>query len=288
MCVKKATTVQEQIEKLKSRGCSFENETKAAAILERINYYRLTAYFLTFKKEDGTYINGTSFETVYKIYEFDKELRKLIFSEIESIEIMLRTKTAYYFSHKYGPLGYLDENNFNNRHKTDKFEEKINKAIQDNKTQPFVKHHIENKGSKFPLWVSIELFSFGMLSIFYADLLAADKKALSELVTGDGNNHKNLESWLFCISHLRNWCAHYSRLYYNKFGTVPATPKSSPFKYNDRLFGYLMAMKNVCPDKEKWNFEFINNLDSLISKYKNYIDVKHLGFYKDWKKNLMI
>ena len=61
MCVKKATTVQEQIEKLKSRGCSFENETKAAAILERINYYRLTAYFLTFKKEDGTYIDGTSF-----------------------------------------------------------------------------------------------------------------------------------------------------------------------------------------------------------------------------------
>ena len=112
MCVKSATTIEKQIEILKNRGCIFCDEKRAAKILENLNYYRLTAYFLPFKGDDDNYAEDTTFEKVYGVYNFDKELRKLIFSEIEAIEIMLRTKIAYYFSHKYGPLAYMDKNNF--------------------------------------------------------------------------------------------------------------------------------------------------------------------------------
>ena len=90
MDVKQYTTIQEQLEKLKYRNCFIENTARATEILESINYYRLTAYFLPFKKSDDTYIEGTTLEKVYQIYEFDRKLRHLLFEIIEEIEIMLR------------------------------------------------------------------------------------------------------------------------------------------------------------------------------------------------------
>lgn len=39
---------------------------------------------------------------------------------IEHIEVVIKTRIAYYHSLKYGPLGFLDSNNYNN-----KFDENI-------------------------------------------------------------------------------------------------------------------------------------------------------------------
>ena len=45
MEVKRPTTLDEQIEKLKERGCIIGDEGYAKQVLGQINYYRLTAYF---------------------------------------------------------------------------------------------------------------------------------------------------------------------------------------------------------------------------------------------------
>ena len=74
------------------------------------------------------------------------------------------------------------------------------------------------------------------------------------------------------------------RLYFNKFGTQPRTPNGSPWLYNDRLFGYLMAMKLIYPDKEYWDNIFVCNIESLIEEYSEYIEVKHLGCPSNWKR----
>jgi len=44
LTVKPPTTYEQQIEKLRSRGCIIQDEASAAAILSKVNYYRLTAY----------------------------------------------------------------------------------------------------------------------------------------------------------------------------------------------------------------------------------------------------
>jgi abortive infection bacteriophage resistance protein len=131
------------------------------------NYYRLSAYFLPFKKADGNYIPGTDFNTVYQIYEFDRKLRNLIFAAIEEVEIYLRAKFAYYHAHKYGALGYMDAANYNQRHRHDRFKELIETEIKNNRKVLFVQHHAANYGGQFPVWVRTELFTFGMLSYFY-------------------------------------------------------------------------------------------------------------------------
>ena len=105
-----------------------------------------------------------SFERVYRIYEFDRKLRNLLFSAIEVIEVSLRTRLAHFHSEKYGPLGYLDSSSFNSKHNTDKFKQNIDREIENNKKVLFVKHPIDNYDGQFPLWVISELFTFGMLS----------------------------------------------------------------------------------------------------------------------------
>ncbi len=67
-------------------------------ILNKINYYKLSAYFLPFKKVDDTYTKGTSLLKVYKIYEFDRKLSTLLYGIIQKIEVFIKTQIAYYHS----------------------------------------------------------------------------------------------------------------------------------------------------------------------------------------------
>lgn len=160
MDVKKPATFEEQLNKLKERGCIIKNPKEALSVLKKVNYYRLTAYFLPFVDSNGSYISNTSFNTVLRIYEFDKRLRHLIFPIVEELEILLRTELSYMHAHKHGELGYLSSEAFNSRHKHDAFLETISSCIKHNENQLFVKHHIEKYNSRFPLWVIIELFFF--------------------------------------------------------------------------------------------------------------------------------
>ena len=47
--LKKPTTYQEQLDILKSRGIIIDDPNQCIAVLETVNYYRFTAYFLPFK-----------------------------------------------------------------------------------------------------------------------------------------------------------------------------------------------------------------------------------------------
>ena len=40
----------------------------------------------------------STFDVAYNIYKFDSELRKLIITELEKIEVAVRTQTAYILS----------------------------------------------------------------------------------------------------------------------------------------------------------------------------------------------
>ena len=49
----------QQLGKIAKRGCIIDNEQEALEFLKKVNYYRLTAYFLPFKTQDDRYISGT-------------------------------------------------------------------------------------------------------------------------------------------------------------------------------------------------------------------------------------
>jgi abortive infection bacteriophage resistance protein len=157
--LKPPTTYDQQIEKLRSRGCKITDVSFCTKVLSQINYYRLSAYFLPFKKSDGNYLPGTDFNTIYQIYEFDRCLRNLLFAAIEEVEIYLWAEFAYYHAYKYGAAGYSDAVNYNKIHNHATFMKKITTEISQNNKVLFVQHHLANYGGQFPIWVITELFT---------------------------------------------------------------------------------------------------------------------------------
>lgn len=281
--IKKPTTYFEQIKILKKRGCIISDEDFCRDKLQSINYYRLTAYFLPFKSNNGEYIEGTSFERVYRLYEFDRKLRAILFSAVEEIELYLRSRFAYFHAHKYGATGYLYSQNFSNKHNHEKFKANINREIDSNKQALFVKHHLEHYDGIFPIWVISELFTFGMLSYFYNDLKIQDQKQLADELYG--TTYKNLISWLRCCTDLRNICAHYGRLYYRIFPAIPAGIDMTEAAKR-RLWGAIMALYSLYPDTQKWNSEVLVSIEALFDEYSEDVELYHIAFPQDWKKRL--
>ena len=77
----------------------------AAHYLSHVSYYRLAGYWWPMQadKEQHLFKPNSKFEDVIHLYNFDRELRILIFDAIEKIEISLRTKLIYHLSHEFDP-----------------------------------------------------------------------------------------------------------------------------------------------------------------------------------------
>ena len=92
--MKKAYTIEEQIARLKSYGMIFDNEEKAKEILLDVGYYRLGFYsfpyeiqFPNLEHRDHQLKQGTTFKSVYDLYEFDTKLRRLLLNALDRIEV---------------------------------------------------------------------------------------------------------------------------------------------------------------------------------------------------------
>ena len=283
--LKPPTTFQQQTSILSSRNIIINNPSYCEAFLSRVNYYRLTGYLLPFiQKPSNTCSSSVTIEQIEGIYRFDEELRSLLSTIIEKIEISLRTQLAYYSGHKYGADGYMNASNYNSFHNHVVFLSLINKTILDNAKAPAVNHHIVTYGGKFPIWVIIDYFTLGMLSHFYTDMKNPDKSYLANSLYSV--NYQILTSWMRCLTDLRNRCAHYSRLYYWKFPAMPRIPKGDSFKADRTLFSQLYMLKYMYPEPNKWNDDFIKPMSKLLTKYKPFISKDHIGFPYRWKSIL--
>jgi abortive infection bacteriophage resistance protein len=274
-----------QIEKLRTRGCLIDDPAQAEAFLSQVSYYRFSAYLLPFKQKDGNYRPGTSFSTVRRIYEFDRRLRTILFAAVARIEVFLRSRFAHYHAEKYGPLGYMNSAAFRAKgHDHTRFIQKIQGEIKNNAKVPFVQHHIQNYNGQFPVWVIMELFTFGMLSRFYADLQTKDQKNLAKHLFG--LNPKTFASWLHCCTDLRNNCAHHDRLYYRIFPSFPAGLANLEDKNKQRVFGMLLVLKALYPDKAEWQKEIYQAVSDLFIEYQSDMELWHIGFPQNWQELL--
>ena len=112
MFSKKALTIKEQIEQLQQRGLHIPNPQLAEKYLSNISYYRLGEYWYVMQsdKERHIFKPNSKFKDVIALYNYDAELRLLLFDVIEKIEISLRTKLIYHLSHEIDPWGFKISN----------------------------------------------------------------------------------------------------------------------------------------------------------------------------------
>lgn len=281
MAAKIPSTINEQIAKMKERGCIFGDEKKARETLKYINYYRISNYFEPFSVSKHRYEDGTTFEKIMQIYEMDRKLRSVLIAALEEIEIALRAAVSNFHALKYGATGYLNPSSFDRSHNHQSFMSRVNHLIECNDEREFVKHYNSKYGGKFPLWVVMELFSFGTLAFFYKDMQSADKKALANDYYGCSASE--LDNWMFCLNELRNYCAHYNRLYGNRFPVLPKTPRDFEPELSDDVFGYIIVMKQLYHDKRNWNERVVKPISRMLKKNSGAARLSDMGFPENWE-----
>lgn len=296
MFTKKALTVTEQVAQLQERGLLIKHPRIAEKYLLNISYYRLGEYWYVMQqdKEKHIFKPNSKFEDVIALYNFDAELRLLLFGIIEKIEISLRTKLIYYVSHEIDPWWFQNFELFIDSKALVKTLSNLEAEIERTKDVSIKNHKKKHKddGRFPPAWKSLEQTSFGALSKLYGNL--KNNVASKDIIAKEFGavNHTYLPSWLQSISQIRNFCAHHSRLWNRN---LPSTVKMlskppNPWitdaenvpKQSNKLYMHMCLMKyllnTIKPDNE-----FTERLDALFKKYPN-VDLKALDMKPNWQQ----
>jgi abortive infection bacteriophage resistance protein len=187
---KPSITIAQQISQLKGRGLIIANEPSATRFLQNISYYRLAGYWWPMQADKTFHIfkPKSTFENVIAIYNFDRELRLLLFDVIERIEIGFRTKLIYHLSQEISPWWFEDVSLFKNAVEHTESLLAIDRELRQTK-EVFIKEHYKKYHSdtrRPPAWKTLEVVSFGVLSKLYGNLkntITSKDKIASELGT---------------------------------------------------------------------------------------------------------
>lgn len=288
--LKKPLSFKQQLYKLTSHKLIIDDPNFAISVLEKVNYYRFTGYALSFRKDDnsGDFILGTTFNHIYELYCFDKELRALLFKYIDIVEAYYRTQIAYGFAMNKNTAPPYDQHycrdNFYNKKGYDKvFESLIKEKDIHNADSLIVKHHNEKYDGKMPIWVIVELLSFSNLSKLYSAMYESEQSSIAGRINV---GHVTLKNHLHCLSILRNKCAHGAMLYDKKFNFKGRFNRDFLRKYpevkKDSLFAYILILQKRLPsDKNK--LDLSNELCSLVKQYEKFLHLNKIGFPENYK-----
>lgn len=283
--LKPFTTYEAQLDRLENRGLIIDNRSEAIDILERINYYRLSGYFYHKQNPDDSFQEGTTFQDIFNIYEFDRELRALTHGFLEHIEIHLRTTIAHVVTSINGPGAHYVKTTFADDGAFDSFITRFQDRCAQNKDTLFVKHHRTHYGGAMPLWVAVEIMTFSDISLLFASLNDGLK---DNVATCYGHDKRWLQNWFHGLSVLRNICSHYGRIY-NRIINPPARVKNiikkrakqEHISIGNKYFGFFIAMLSIMSTDE--SRVLFSNVGNLIADYKESIDIGLLGFPKCWE-----
>ena len=131
------------------------------------NYYRISGYTLTLRKNDVFY-DGISIQDVIQIYNFDHELRAILLEHLETIEVNIKSVYAYHFSEKYGGIGYRNSINFTDNEEYLKIMGRADSQKEKNLSdEAYIQHYVNDLQEEMPLWVWIDLLTFSDISKLY-------------------------------------------------------------------------------------------------------------------------
>lgn len=282
---KPTTTYEEQIEILKKRNLIINNEKYAEEMLRNIGYFRLSGYWLGFYQSKDYFNDGTTFEHVVNVHDFDCRLRNLLIGLFEEIEIRFTTRIAHEFATYYSPIDHYNKECFEredwfNRW-LEEFENSVKKAGV--RKELYVKHYDEKYEGIFPVWTALEMSSFGAISKFYNNLTLDLKKIISRRTIGLSQVY--LQNWLYALSVTRNMCAHNSRLYDRTLNISPRLPKGTDIDAKS-IFAVIFVSKRMICNKDHWD-EFVEKLDDLVGSRKVGVNLNMLGFPLNWKELLI-
>ena len=169
---KQALSISEQIELLKSRGLNIADSSKAEKFLGEVSYFRFVQYLRPMEEDKTThqFKPNSRFEDAVALYNFDIELRDLMFKAVQRLEIALRTKIIQEFSLAHGPFGFFDTSLADDEHKFIENMNSIYRELQRCK-EDFIKEHRRNYDTFQACFVELRFY-------FCSDILLIIRKML--------------------------------------------------------------------------------------------------------------
>ena len=286
MKMKVFKTIQEQISILESKGLIIDDYLFTEDILIRENYFFISGYRHLFLKspKDRNFIKGTTFRELYALFNFDRQVRNIVFKNLLIIENNLKSIISYQLSKKYGfrEKDYLRPENFT---KVPDKQRQLNDTLKKMKRQIRVNgaqhsatsHYLKNYGY-IPLWVVVKVLSFGIVGVLYTVIISEDQELFSNIYVLSINN---LLTYLPILSNYRNLCAHEDILYdhrtqkiigdtrYHDGLDIPTTDGEYIYGKDD-LFALIIILKQLLRPEE---FRLLINelsyeIDILCGKLK--------------------
>ncbi|MER1300778.1 Abi family protein [Ligilactobacillus salivarius] len=277
-------TLRSQLKILRNRGLNVSTDGKPMRVLERIGYYTLiNGYKTLFLTRDSNgkiihpekFIKDASFNEILSLYNFDKELRSILYSALLEYETNLGSELAYRFSEEFpDENSYLAIDNFNGYDISSvvgtisSLSNTIKNKTSVNKNQEnAIKHYVNNHGH-VPLWVLVNFLTFGELNYFYRN--CQDKVQMN--IAKDFSNHlrreynkkydisikpETINAINHLVNHFRNAVAHNEITYSKHLYKSPGIQSiknilSLPVSLNSQagIFELVISLKVVLPRKE--------------------------------------
>lgn len=286
MKMKVFKTIQEQISILESKGLIIDDYLFTEDILIRENYFFISGYRHLFLKspKDRNFIKGTTFRELYALFNFDRQVRNIVFKNLLIIENNLKSIISYQLSKKYGfrEKDYLRPENFT---KVPDKQRQLNDTLKKMKRQIRVNgaqhsatsHYLKNYGY-IPLWVVVKVLSFGIVGELYTVMKREDQEEIANIYD---LSIDNLLTYLPILSNYRNLCAHEDILYdhrtqkiigdtrYHDGLDIPTTDGEYIYGKDD-LFALIIILKQLLRPEE---FRLLINelsyeIDILCGKLK--------------------
>ena len=279
----------EILDLLESRSLIIKDRNKAIDCLKVVSYFRLDNYFHPMESDKVRHIfkPNSTFENAMDLYRFDCDLRELIFTAIQAVEIALRSKMIHHISLQYGAFWFTDESLFRDSNIHHKCLEQIRQELRRTREEFIIEHLAKYTEPEFPpVWKTLEVTSFGTLSKLFCNF--ADNK-IKKRIAREFNlpQHVVLESWIKSAVVLRNYLAHHSRVWNRKFPIKPqmTTPLrgnwvTPPTGNYDKLYSqlcYLQYLLDVIRPCNNFSFR----LKVLLTEHPN-VDASAMGFPDNW------
>lgn len=266
MKMKVFKTIQEQISILESKGLIIDDYLFTEDILIRENYFFISGYRHLFLKsyKDRNFIKGTTFRELYALFNFDRQVRNIIFKNLLIIENNMKSIISYQLSKKYGfrEKDYLKPENFTKapdkqRQLSDTLK-KMKRQIRVNGAQHSATSHYLNNYGYIPLWVVVKVLSFGIVGELYTVMKREDQEEIANIYDLSVNN---LLTYLPILSNYRNLCAHEDILYdhrtqkiigdtkYHDGLDIPTTDGEYIYGKDD-LFALIIILKQLLRSEE--------------------------------------
>lgn len=290
------STIEQQLEKLKSQGLIISDENFAKSQLRCYGYSNLIksyrSPYVIYENDTTRYRSSVTFEQIASIYELDKNIRNSVMAAMQDFEEHFKELSADVIANSFGTHqdNYLKYKNYQNKRKSiDKFKlgpilDSLRMQLQTPK-DPI--HHYYSTYGIVPPWILFKSVYFSTMVNFIDQFKIDEQTALMHLLfefehmnMSERNARMLMMDLLFVCMEFRNNAAHGGRMYDFRPRNIIRASEIFDSNYADFHPQYtdLIALLNTLRYKNPYN-QLDQTLTYEINRHCNSFpqDVTYLG-----------